>query len=136
MCYCTDHVINNDKYYYDSILLKEPIDVKVGDGRILKATKIGRVKGKFKIFNDLIDFNIENVFYVKDMDRNLISFARVTDKNKIVSIENSSKIYSENKLVGIAWKSNRIYKMIGDIDQSSDTNMSVRNDKMTERKMA
>ena len=128
---CTDHVINNDNYYYDLILLKEPIDVKVGDGRILKATKIGRVKGKFKVFNDLIDFNIENVFYVKEMDRNLMSFAKVTDKNKIVSIGNSSKIYSENELVGIVWKSNRIYKMIGYVDQSTETNMSVRNDKMT-----
>ena len=98
---CTDHVINNDAYYYDSIVLKEPINVKAGDGRILKATKIGRVKGKLKVFNDLIDFNIENVFFVEEMDRNIMSFAKVTDKNKIVRIGNSSKIHRENKLVGI-----------------------------------
>ena len=45
------------------------------------------------------------------MDRNLISFAKVTDKYKVVSIGDSSKIYNEdNELIAIAWKSNRIYK--------------------------
>ena len=74
--------------------------MKVVDGRILKATKIGQVKGKFKVFDKLVDFNLEDVFYVKDMDRNLLSFAKVTDKNKIVSIGNScskvAKVYLIN----------------------------------------
>lgn len=39
------------------------------------------------------------------MDKNLISYAKVTDKNKIVSIENTSKIYKNNhNLIGIAFK--------------------------------
>ena len=29
---CTDHIINNDKYYSDSINLKTPVNVKIGDG--------------------------------------------------------------------------------------------------------
>ena len=32
---CTDDVINNENYFNDAIILKEPINVKVGDGRIL-----------------------------------------------------------------------------------------------------
>ena len=29
---CTDHVINNENYFNNSIKLKEPIKVRVGDG--------------------------------------------------------------------------------------------------------
>ena len=61
---------------------------------------------------------IKNVFYVKDMDKNLISFAKVTDKYKVVSIGDSSKIYNEdNKLIAIAWKNNRVYKMTSFIER-------------------
>jgi len=39
------------------------------------------------------------------MDRNLLSYAKVTDKNKIVSKDNTSKIYNEyDKLIAIAFK--------------------------------
>ena len=77
---CTDHVINDENYFSGAIILKEPINVKVGDGRILKAKKVGHVKRKFKTFNEEIGIQLKNVFYVKDMDKNLISFAKVTEK--------------------------------------------------------
>jgi len=39
-------------------------------------------------------------------------FAKVTDKNKIISIENTSKIYNEyNKLIAVAFKENGLYKL-------------------------
>lgn len=28
---CTDHVINNDEYFSDCIILKQPINVKIAD---------------------------------------------------------------------------------------------------------
>ena len=73
--------------------MKEPINVKVGDGRILKATKVGHVNSKFKTFNGMIEIVLKNVFYVKNMDKNLVSFAKVTDNYKVVSIGVNSKIY-------------------------------------------
>ena len=78
---------------------------------VLKATKIGHVISKFKAFDKVTNIELKNVFYVKDMDRNLISFAKVTDKYKVVSIGDNSKIYDNNKLIAIAWKQSRIYKM-------------------------
>ena len=78
-------MINNENYFSDAIMLKEPIHVKVGDGRIFKATK-GHVNSKFKTFNEEIKIELKNIFYVKDIDRNLISFAKVTDNYKVVSI--------------------------------------------------
>ena len=36
---------------------------------------------------------MSHVFYVEEMDNNLVSYARVTNKNKILSAGNTSKIY-------------------------------------------
>jgi len=36
----TNHIVNQDKYFNRCVILKEPIKVRVGDGRILEATKI------------------------------------------------------------------------------------------------
>ncbi|KAK9751518.1 hypothetical protein QE152_g4930 [Popillia japonica] len=47
---CSDHIINNDKYFSDFVELKKPVNVKVGDGRCLKATKIGNVIHNFNVF--------------------------------------------------------------------------------------
>ena len=55
---------------------------------------------------------MSNVFYVNEMDRNLISYARVTNENKILSAGNTSKIYNKyRKLVGIAFKDHGLYKI-------------------------
>ena len=78
------------------IILKEPINVKVGDGRILKATKVGHVNSKFKTFNKEIEIELKNVFYVKDINKNLICFLNVTHNYKVVSIGDSSKINNRN----------------------------------------
>ena len=46
------------------------------------------------------------------MDTNLISFAKVTDRNKIVSIGNNSRNDNESSiLIGIAVKNNGSYKI-------------------------
>ena len=93
---CTDHVINNENYFYEFVHLKEPIKVKVGDGRILKATKVGCVNSKFKVFNKAINIEMKDVFLVEEMDKKLISFAKVTDKNKVVTIGDNAKIFDKN----------------------------------------
>ena len=121
---CTDDVSNNENYFSDSILLREPVKVKVDDGRLLKATKIGHVMSKFKAFDNETNIELKNVFYVNEMDKNLISFAKVTDNHKVVSIGDSSKIYNEdNKIIAIVWKSNRIYKMTSYLEKNVESNL-------------
>ena len=130
---CTDHVINNENYFYEFVNLKEPIKVKVGDGRILKATKVGCVNSKFKVFDKEINIEMKDVFLVEEMDKNLISFAKVTDKNKVVSIGDNAKIFDKNnRLIAVAWKKNRIYKMTSYLENNIESN-TVRKDngKMT-----
>lgn len=109
---CSDHIVNNEAYFSECIILNKPINVKVGDGRDLKCTKVGKIITYFLVYNKKIKITINNVFYVKEIDKNLISYAKVTNENKIISIGNMSKIYNKNdNLVGIAYKENGLYKM-------------------------
>jgi len=55
------------------------------------ATKIGNIQIYFLIYGKRMNIKITNVFYVREVDRNLLSYAKVTD-NKIVSKDNISKI--------------------------------------------
>jgi len=102
---CTDHIINNESYFTNYVCLKNPINVKVRDGISVQATKVGNIQIYFLTYGKKINIKISNVFYVREMDRNLLSYAKLTDKNKIVSKDNTSKIYNEyNKLIAIAFK--------------------------------
>ena len=109
---CTDHIVNDDRLFNEYTVLKEPIEVKLGDGRELKATKIGKIITEFEVFERKCEITLFNVFYVKDMKQNLISYSKVTMKNKIVSYGNIAKIYNQNnELIATARKENNLYYM-------------------------
>lgn len=109
---CSDHIVNDDTFFAESINLQNPINVKLGDGRILKGTKIGKIITYFIVNNRKMKITLNDVYFVKEMDKNLISFAKVTARNKIISIGNTAKIYNESDhLIGIAYKQNGIYKI-------------------------
>jgi len=104
--------VNNDTYFDKFTTLKNPTNVKVGDGRILQATKIGQIEAIFQVYNCKTKVTIPNVFYVKDMKANLISYSKVTDKNKIISVGDKSKIYDRNnKLIAMATKKGDLYEI-------------------------
>jgi len=66
------------------------------------------------------------------MDRNLLDYAKVTDKNKIVSKDNKSKIYNNyNKLIAIAFKENGLYKIRGYV-VNNESNVTI-NQRLTEK---
>lgn len=60
---CTDHIINNDSYYSNSKKLSFPVDVKIGDGKILKATKVGNVIINSIVNGNKVKIRLENVFF-------------------------------------------------------------------------
>lgn len=41
---CTDHIVNQDNVFENYIELKNAVNVRLGNGRELKATKIGQLK--------------------------------------------------------------------------------------------
>ena len=108
---CSDQIVNDDKYFVKFKKLENPINVKVGDDRTLKATSIGDIKTKFITNFNETEIILTNVFFIKEMDRNLISFGKITEKAKTVSVGNTSKIYSDEKLIGIANKVNNLFKI-------------------------
>jgi len=78
----------------------------------VQTTKVGNIQTYFLTYAKRMNIKISNVFYVREMDRNLLSYAKVTNKNKIVSKDNTSKTYNEyNKLITIAFKENGLYKI-------------------------
>ena len=108
---CSDHIINDDKYFVKVSKLDKPVNVKVGDGRVLKATSIGEIKTKFVTNYNETEITLTDVYFVKEMDRNLMSFGKIANKTKIVSMGNTSKIYTKESLIGIAKKENNLYKI-------------------------
>lgn len=129
---CSDHVINNDKYFHEFKTLQNPICVKVGDGRMLKATKIGNVICNFILRDRTTEVTINDVFYVKEMDRNLISFGKVTNKNKIISEGDLSRIYGKNReLIAVAKKVNNLFIMESFINMKSNYNSERVSENMT-----
>ena len=109
---CSDHIINNDSYFIESSELKKPVVVKVGDGRPLRVTKIGKVLMYFVVDGKEFEITVSNVFYVSEMDKNLLSYAKITDNYKIVSVRDKSLIYNKfGKVIGIAYKENGLYKI-------------------------
>lgn len=44
---CTDHIINKEAYYTNCVSLKNPIKVKVEDGRSVQATKVDNIQTYF-----------------------------------------------------------------------------------------
>lgn len=107
---CTDHIINNDRYFEKCTDLKNPVNIYLGDNRSIKATKLGNVVSYFNAFGKINKVNMSNVFYAKDMNTNLISYAKLTKNNTILSRGNVTKIIdSKNKLIAVAFKENEIF---------------------------
>ena len=109
---CTDHIINDERYFEKCIELKEPVNIYLGNNSPLKATKIGNVISYFDAFGTSNEVNICNVFYVKEMNANLLSFAKLTDNHTIVSKGKYSKIIdNSDRVIAVAYKENRVLKI-------------------------
>jgi len=107
---CTGHLINNENYFSECEELKEPVDVMLGDGRTLQASKFGQVDIIVEVEGRQMNITLTNVLYVQHLNVNLISYARITEKNEIISKGDTTKIYKPNgELVAIAYKENNLY---------------------------
>lgn len=85
----------------------------------MNATKIGRVNSFFKVDAKEFQITLNNVFYVREMKQNLISYAKVTVKNTIISYEDISEIYNPyEELIAIARKVDNIYRMTSYLKRS------------------
>ena len=55
---------------------------------------------------------LTNVFYVKEIKANLLSYSKITDNNEIVSRRRLLRIYNNyKKVIAVAIKDERLYRM-------------------------
>lgn len=83
---------------------------------------------------------MKNVYFVKEMDKNLISYSKITDLNKIVSKGNISKVYNRNnRLIAVAWKKDNLYRMSSEVEYNRSkvnmSKMSSKNEIMSKEKL-
>lgn len=73
---CTDHLVNDDRYFFEYIELKNPVNAKLPNGEILQATKVGKINITVKSYYNKINIQLNNIFYVKNIKRNLLSVSK------------------------------------------------------------
>ena len=73
---------------------------------------VGHVISYFFVYEKLVPIKLLNAFYVENMDINLISYAKIRNKHKIVSVRNDAKVFDKyDNLTTIAWTEDGLYKM-------------------------
>lgn len=127
----TDHICTSDKYLINKVELETPVNVRVGDGRPLKSTKKGSIKTYFYAGDQYSEILINNVYYVPDMRRNLLSVGRITDEGKKLTYEgNYAEIYNkQGRLLAKAQKINRLYYVTSFQNPEMESNVTFSNDK-------
>lgn len=126
---CSDHIVNSDKYFYESVSLKNQINIKVGDGFSLKSEKIGNIKSLFEVNGKVTQITIKNVYYVPNMKKNLLSVSNmVNHKNYIIFENNFAKVYNSSKeLVAIAEKAGKLYNLQCEVIKTENSKQEVYN---------
>ncbi|KAK9688343.1 GAG-pre-integrase domain [Popillia japonica] len=114
---CSDHIITSDKYFCKSVKLKNPVSIKVGDGFGLESDRIGTINVYFSVENQLIETEIKNVYYVKNMNQNLLSVSSIVKQNNSIVFKNNyANIYNCNeKVIAIAVLKNKLFELIGKV---------------------
>lgn len=132
---CTDHIIKNDTYFHDYLDLKIPIDVKLPDGKVLKATKVGTVKIYFNnYYSDQKHIDLKNVYFVKGIKENLLSFSKITKNCTIVARNETAKIYNQSKeLIVVANKINNLYFIKSFVSKLNINQMHINTAKLTDK---
>ena len=101
-----------DTFFDKSVKLENPIDVKLPDGKLLKASKIGTIKLHFKNYHNRSNVDLSNVYYVEGIKQNLLSFSKITKSCTIVAKNETAKIYNQSReLIAVAKQIGNLYYM-------------------------
>ena len=131
---CTDHIVNNDKFFDKFIWLKEPVEVKLPDGKNLKATKIGTIRLLFKNYYNEKQVEVKNVYYVQGIRQNILSLSKVTENYTVVAKIDDAKIYNKHReLIAVAYKKDNLYFMKSFVIRKDSKQMYVNSIKLTDK---
>lgn len=111
---CTDHLINDDSCFDEFVILKNPMNVNMPDGRKLQATKVGKFKLYFETYYGKESVGMSNVYYVNGIRENLSSTSKIARNCTIVTRNSTSKIYNDKrKLATVASLDKGLYRVTG-----------------------
>lgn len=112
---CSDHIVNDKRYFAKYIELTTNVNIKVGDGHLIKALGIGTVEMNCIVDKEFSTVSIKNCYYAPNMSQNLLSVSKITDfGNKLWTEKEHCEIFNQNnKKIAIALKSKNLYVLTG-----------------------
>lgn len=105
---CTDHLVNDKKYFCSLKKLENPINIAVAkNDHYLQAEGIGNIYVVSYVNDKQVKYNIQNVLYVPSLRKNLLSVKRLGMCNIKVVFENDEvKLFYNDNMIGIGYRNN------------------------------
>lgn len=105
---CTDHLVNDKKYFSELLMLKNPIKIAVAkSNNYMEAIGVGEIKAISFVDGKEVKCTIKNVLFVPNLRKNLLSVKRLEMSDVTVVFENGQVLlFDNNKLLGIGCRNN------------------------------
>ena len=102
------HMSSQCKWFITYHPLVPPESVTIGNGESIPAISIGRVSINLKLGdNHTMTTVIRDIYYMPDLDRNLLSISYLAEFNlEVVFGRDSCRILDRNEVVGKGYKKN------------------------------
>lgn len=93
---CTDHLVKDKRYFHELLMLNKPIMIAVAQkNNHIEAIGIGNIKVISNVFGKDLECTIQNVLYVPNLKRNLLSVKRLEMANiKIIFGNEKVSLYN------------------------------------------
>ena len=103
---------NDDSLFKNIILLEKPIRIAIAkDNQFVEAIGLGNIEAVSVVKNEEIKCEINNVFYIPNLRRNLLSVKRLVSADVKVIFENGIlKLEHKNKIISVG-KMNNLYEV-------------------------
>lgn len=128
----SDHLVNSDKYFYESIVLAKPVEISVAkDGESLYATKIGNIRGYTDVNGERQLRVIKNVLFVQNLKHNLFSIRRLEDAGFKIGFDGGKVNISDgNNIVAQGSRVSNLYELIFDVCINATANVCTQNNEL------
>ena len=104
------HMTSQRRWFINYRPLPTPFQVRLGDERAINAIGVGRVGANLHVNGTTSLFIFSDVYYVPDLNGNLLSVAHLTTKGFNVEFkDNTCRILRSSKLVGFTPRFNSLY---------------------------
>lgn len=130
---CTDHLVNDKRHFSNIKMLEQPIKIAIAkNDNFLQATGIGNINVLSNNGYKIVKCNIENVLYVPQLRKNLLSVKRLEMCKVKVVFENAEvKLYDDTgELIGTGFRNN-LYEIVFKVIKNECLNANVENSIMS-----